>query len=364
MPANPDDGARLAARILELIAAAERALIALVVGRLRNGITSARWEYAKLAEVQLLRKQLLTGAQRLNQAIEVRVDAILLEAYNQGQALAVRDLEDAAQAWTTSPHAEFVALDLARTATSTIKQAVDQVPDVLIDIYRDAVRAGVEDVLSGRFTRQQGAQRVLDELGTRGITGFRDAAGRNWSLESYAEMSVRTGAGHAAVQGHVDTLAASGLDLIIVSDAPRECPVCRPWERQILSIGGRVGAVIEPSAISDRGVIVNVKGSLADARAAGFQHPNCRHSVSVYLPGVTVKGTAQADPARYEAGQRQREIERNIRAWKRRQVVALDDVAAKRAAAKVREWQGTLRAHLDEHDLTRLRRREQIGRAI
>ena len=86
--------------------------------------------------------------------------------------------------------------------------------------------------------------------------------------------------------------------------------------------------------------------------------------MSAYLPGVTVAGVAGRDPAGYEAGQRQRQIERSIRAWKRRQAVALDDAAARVASAKVREWQAALRAHVDANDLRRLTRREQIGRAL
>jgi hypothetical protein len=364
MPANPDDGARLAARILSAIAELERFLIKMIVDRLRAGIHTDEWSFAKLAEMQMLRRRLEAGAQQMTKDLPDQVTRIALDAYNGGQALALIDLIDAGREHTLSPDPVLQVERIMGPIIERIQVAVDQIPSLLIDVYRNAVDAGVAEVLGGAATRVQAAQQVLDDLATRGVTGYRDSAGRNWSLESYVEMAVRTGAGHAAVQGHVDALQASGMDLVIVSDAPRECPLCRPWERKVLSISGRVGAIIEPSELTGNPVVVNVAGSLEEARAAGFQHPNCRHSISAYLPGVTIKGTPGQNAVAYEAGQRQREIERKIREWKRRQAVALDDAAARRAGQKVRDWQAALREHIDLHDLQRLRRREQIGTAL
>lgn len=364
MPASPDDGARLAARVLDIISRVELTLIDLIATRLRAGINSPGWEAAKLAEVRLLRQRLAAGVQRATPQVIGEVNVIIHEAYSHGQALARIDTTDAHLPFAL-PADSLAAVDaLAKQARTNVVDALALVPDLLTTVYEDAVRAAVEEAATGSITWQQAAQRVLDDLAERGVTGFRDKAGRNWALESYAEMAVRTGGGHAAVQGHVDTLAASGIDLIIVSDAPRECPLCRPWERQILSISGRVGAIIEPSVVGGSAVRVNVKASLADARAAGFQHPNCRHTVLAYLPGATEQGVAKSEPERYEAGQRQREIERRIRAWKRRKALALDAAGQRQAAVKIREWQAVLREHIDQHDLPRISRREQIGKAI
>jgi hypothetical protein len=364
VPASPDDAAELAAHVLETLSAAELALIDLIATRLRAGITGPGWEAAKLAEIWMLRQRLAAGVSHATPAVLAQVRLIVYEAYAHGEALARIDTTDAGLPFHLPEHGHGTVERLADQMSGNVEAALIQTPELLINVYEQTVRAGVADVLGGTMTRLQAAQSVLDALAERGVTGFRDRAGRNWALESYAEMAVRTGAGHAAVQGHVDALAASGIDLVIVSDAPRECPLCRPWERKILSISGRVGAVIEPSVLTGTPRTVNVTASLAAARAAGFQHPNCRHSVSAYLPGVTIAGVAQRDPAGYEAGQRQRQIERAIRAWKRRQVVALDDAAARVAGAKVREWQAALRAHIDANELRRLTRREQIGTAL
>lgn len=367
MPASPEDGATLAQRVLELIAEAEAAILRLIASRLRAGlgshVSADEWGLQKLRELQMVRQYALTQMGALTPKLVQQVHEIVLDAYNVGQALAFDDIEKAGHLGVPAPDPVHLGAQFAQAAVDNVQAATRAVPDLIANVYQQAVQAGVSEVLGGDVTRLNAAQHVLDQLATRGVTGFQDRAGRNWSLESYVEMAVRTGAGNAAVQGHVDALAASGLDLIIVSDAPRECPLCRPWERQVLSISGQVGRIIEPAADSGRAVVVDVKASYASARAAGLQHPNCRHTISLYSPGVTKIGNATAQPDRYEAGQRQREIERKIREWKRRQAVALDDNSARVASGKVREWQAAMRQHIDANDLTRLPKREQIGRA-
>lgn len=133
----------------------------------------------------------------------------------------------------------------------------------------------------------------------------------------------------------------------------------------MLSIGGPSGARtvdVEHAVDDGRMVRVDVAGSLDEARAAGLQHPNCRHSVSSYTPGITRTEDAASDPAGYEAGQRQRAIERNIRKHKNRAAAATTPEGKRAAEAKVRQWQGAMRSHLAAHPgLRRLRHREQPG---
>ncbi|WP_337192206.1 phage minor capsid protein [Streptomyces sp. HUCO-GS316] len=219
--------------------------------------------------------------------------------------------------------------------------------------------------LLGTGTRRQATQDAMRRFADEGIRAFVDRAGRRWQLTSYAEMAVRTSVARAATEAHMRTLSDAGIDLVIVSDAPRECPLCRPWEGRVLAIDGPNGerTVKVEHAIDDgRMIPERVAGTLDEARLAGLQHPNCRHSVSAYTPGLTVPEQAISDPAGYEAGQRQREIERHIRKYRRREAAAVTPEAQRAARLKVRQWQGAMRSHLAAHpDLRRLRHREQPG---
>src|SRR5690606_9510782 len=111
-----------------------------------------------------------------------------------------------------------------------------------VDVYRDVIARASAAPIVGAQTRRQAAQSALDDFADRGVTGFVDRAGRSWNLASYIEMATRATVGRAAVDAHSDRLEAAGVDLVIVSQAPEECPLCRPWERRILVRSGLGGA--------------------------------------------------------------------------------------------------------------------------
>lgn len=359
MPASPDDGARYAAQVADLVATAETVLLRRIARALAAGITTPGWEHEALARLQLLQRRMGADVTDLEKAVAATIRRVLLEAHNAGAALALTDLERLGLVLPGVPPIASTLRTAEQLADRTA-HAIRSVPTLLTRVYRQAVQAGAGEVLAGSNTRLEAAQHVLDRLVSNGVTGFRDVSGRQWGLTSYVEMAVRTEAGQTAVAGHTDALASAGVDLVKVSDSPRECPLCRPWEGKVLSLSGRVGAVLEPSLTGGGAVRVHIAGSLAEAKAAGLQHPNCAHNLTAVLPGATVLKPAVHDAAGYEAKQRQRALERKVREWKRREALALDDAAAARARAKVRAWQAALREHVAANDLKRLSRREQI----
>lgn len=115
---------------------------------------------------------------------------------------------------------------------------------------------------------------------------------------------------------------------------------CRPWEGKVLSITGATRS----GQHSGNERPFAVAGSVAQARAAGLGHPNCRHTMGIFLPGRTrpMENTEDPEGAKLRAQQRYRE--RKIREQKRR-VLAAEAVAgktspeAKAARAKLRTQQ-------------------------
>jgi hypothetical protein len=352
----------------DLYAAAEERLLGIIARQLADGLDAPGWAERKLAAIQQLRRASQAVVDELGKAVTIEVHDAVAEAYNVGHRAAVAELgalsPDAAR--SVEEAAPNVA-DVDRLAEDTVNVVTGRhrsIVRTVVDRFRSTVASVTSLVTFGR-TRRQATQDAMRQWADEGITSFVDKSGRRWKLASYAEMAVRTSTGRAAVEGHMRTLATAGYDLVIVSDAPRECPLCRPWERKVLSIAGPSGArtVEVEHAIEDRRMVrVAVAGSLDEARLAGLQHPNCRHSVSAYTPGVTPVGNATSDPAGYKAGQRQRAIERHIRRYKNRAAAAVTPEAKKAANAKVRQWQAAMRDHLAAHpDLQRIPRREQPG---
>jgi hypothetical protein len=232
-----------------------------------------------------------------------------------------------------------------------------------LDAYREVIAAGVApDVLSGTQTRYVAMQRAWSRLLDRGVTGFVDRAGRNWSLSSYVEMASRTTVARAATAGRLDQFAAQGITLVSVSDHAHECRLCRPWERRILATSGPDGGRTVEMRNEVTGGIgrVEISGTVDEAMRAGLLHPNCEHGLNPYIHGATVLPKPEPDPEGDAARQRQRALERRIRSLKARQNAIIDPTQGPRLASALRATQAELREHLraaNAKGLTLLRRR-------
>jgi hypothetical protein len=372
MPVSPAMAEDLAAAITVLYEDAERSIIERLRQALEQGIDSPLWAEIKLRSIGDLREAVEEITQALQQDANGAVARALTEAYGRGRQAAVAEL--GALDVGRELHSQRVLPNTASVDRLAASYARDTRPlyvritRAVIDIYRSIVTRVASGPLLGTVTRRQASQRALDQFAARGVTGFVDRSGRSWELASYAEMAVRSVTARAAIEGHIDALGEIGVGLVIVSDAPLECPLCRVWEGEVLSLGGQSGPHtlrLEHELEDDQTVAVHVAGSLVEARAAGLFHPNCRHSLAAYLPGVTTRPPHHPTPGTtYKDTQRQREIERHIRRWKRTQAAAMDEAARRKAGAKVREWQAAQREHIAAHEyLRRKPQREQIGSA-
>lgn len=380
MPVSPADTLDLAAAIRRLYDDAETAIIEKMRRALADGIESPLWAEIKLRSIGDLRAAVERVTTALQHDADGAVGRALADAYRRGRQAAVAELGALdegrrAQAQRVLPNAPAVDR-LAASWASDTRPVYERITRAVLDAYRGVVARVTAGPLLGTQTRRQASQQALDKFAGRGITAFRDKAGRQWDIASYAEMAVRSVTARAAIEGHVDALTEVGVGLVMVSDAPLECPLCRPWEGEVLALTGPPGprTVIAEHATENAGrflrrrgrpVPVHVVGSLTEARAAGLYHPNCRHSLSAYLPGVTERPQAPPHPhgATYEDTQHQRYLERQVRAWKRREAAAMDEVARRRARRRIRDYQARLRALTGDKGLARKYRREQIRRA-
>lgn len=142
------------------------------------------------------------------------------------------------------------------------------------DIYRRIARqAAVEQITSGADNRRM-LQRIIDEYANRGITGFRDRAGRRWSIDTYAEMTLRTAVNRAQNQGRIDGYQAHGVNLIKTSQHIGAHPWCIPWQNKVLALDGYAGSRTVMNNLTGHEVVVEVAGTLQEAIAAGYHHPN------------------------------------------------------------------------------------------
>lgn len=232
------------------------------------------------------------------------------------------------------------------------------------DIFRDvAVMAGEKfyketDV----FTRRAFSQDMLNNLSKKGIQTITYKNGAKYSIDSYCEMVGRSMTGRAAVQASLNRYFESGYTLVVVSSHFRACDFCTQYEGVTLSI--------EKHPVYE---------TVADAETQGLFHARCAHDVSIWFEGMKIDrprvdsgeqalidkyGYNEAQKIAYDAQQKQRYIERNIRNWKRREQVALTKSDKDKTASKIKEWQAKQREHLNENTfLPRKYSREQIKTA-
>lgn len=375
MPTSPALAEDLAQQVRDLYEAAEHDLLDILARALAADLESPRWAELKLRAVGDLLEAVDKVAAALQQDTTGEVHRALTEAYDRGRRAAVADfgaldIGRELAAHTALPNAAAVDR-LAMSLAADTRPLYTRITRSVSDAYNRVISRASAGMLLGVTTRRQAAQSALNQFADRGITGFVDRSGRGWDMASYAEMAVRSVTARAAIDGHVDALSDVGIGLVIVSDVPMECPLCAPWEGKVLSIQGQPGARVQREQHAERGrllgrfrtVQVDVAGSLTEARAAGLFHPNCRHSASAYLPGVSTPPEPAPSPSgvTYADTQQQRYLERQVRAWKRRAAVALDERARSRANASVRAYQARLREHTAATGLRRRYDREQLA---
>ena len=357
MPVSPDDAQRFAKVIADLYGDAAAHLVGLVAQRLAEGSTEPGWAERKLSEILRLR----VDAQRFVATLADQVDAslfdLLVQAYAAGiLAAGGPGVQDAAPGIVSSNRGaiQAYAAALADTVTSTHTRILRTAEDV----FRQVIGEVAGQVVTGAQTRRETAARAMSRFAARGVTGFTDRAGRNWELASYVEMATRTVAGQAHLQGGLDRFTQQGRYLVIVSDAPEECELCRPFEGRVLSLSGRIPTDGEVQGHQ-------YGGTLAHARSAGLLHPNCRHALDAFVPGLTRPPAREtADPDGDKLRQQQRALERGVRDAKRKGAGAEpfgDTEELRMAQAMVRLRQRKLADFVAEHDRKRLRYRESLG---
>ncbi|MER6171353.1 phage minor capsid protein [Streptosporangium sp. NPDC001681] len=379
-------GLEQARLVAAMYADAEEALLARVAARVAEGLDdddTSLWEAKRLGEIGQLRKDAERIINRLQAAAKVAAQRAVLEAWAAG-------MDSAVVGAVVGVHDERVRKRLERTLRDARKlgskalinpgqgvaelaaQTVRMITSVQVaalrateDDYRRVIAETAGRALVGAETRRDAAQRALNRFAAQGITGFKtretpDREPRTWGMPQYVEMAMRTAMARAATDGHMATLRDAGMDLVIVSRLPYTCSTCGRWEGKILSQSGRAGVRMEPSEVDDSMVEVDVAGTVQEARVAGLLHPNCGHSLSVYLPGVTRPREVQERAASYGDSQQQRYLERQVRDHKRRAAVALDAEARRKAEGKIAGYQQRLREHTKATGLRRTPARERI----
>jgi len=294
---------------------------------------------------------------------------IVLTAAQAGQAAAAAQLFGVRRARnrmvgsTAANAVGALTLDL-QSKLDVLNSRITRFPD---DVYKQVMSEHSPRIILGAQTTRQAQAAAVQKFLAQGI-GHINYLRKDGSVHlrmpigSYAEMAGRTSAQRAWEEAGIARMQQSGVNLGTIAGSLDACAKCAPWIGSVVSFDGTRGTVTVSSAASGGPVTVQIKGTIDDARNAGWGHPNCRDRVVAYLPGATVLPSGvEHDPAAEKERAEQRRLEREIRSAKRREAAAMNDVDRRRAGQDANDAQSSMRDFISRTGRHRNSAREQLS---
>jgi len=225
------------------------------------------------------------------QAIRIRIQSILQELEKSTKGILAEEMEkhylDGMQSVTAAMKKEGVE-NISLAFSSIDKEAVKVIADESQFYFAEAIRGVTRStnqvlnqvqklriraiIAEGKVTgeaRREISGTIANFLSDQGITVLVDKSGKQWGMESYAEMLTRTASIKSSNEGIINRLAEDDYDLVQVSVHGAE-DVCGDWEGKVLSASGKGSRY----------------PSVAEAEADGLFHPNCKHRLLPYHPEI------------------------------------------------------------------------------
>lgn len=252
---------------------------------------------------------------------------------------------------------------LIKTVNNDLNKAQYSVLRKMDDVYRQTIFKSHMYLQNGAKTLNQAIDMATKDFLDKGINSIEYKNGARVNIASYAEMCLRTASHRATLLGEGKKRDEYGIHLIVVSAHGNTCKMCEPWQGMILI--DDIFSHPSKEYIEEHN---NKYKLLGEAVEYGLLHPNCRHTLTTYFPGITnlpkVPDGKEAIKV-YEAEQKQRQLEREIRKWKRIESGTLDLDNQQKAHKKVKELESSLRNHLENNKkLRRNYNREEPGQGI
>lgn len=266
---------------------------------------------------------------------------------------------------TPPPDKDFFGINekkleaLQKVVEQDIKKAQYSVLRKMDDVYRQTIYKAQVYMQSGIKSLDNAIDMATKDFLEKGINSITYKDGKKVNIASYAEMCLRTASQRATFLGEGKKRDEWGIHLVVVSAHANTCEMCMPWQGKIL--------IDDVFSHPSQEYIEENKDKyqfLSQAINTGLLHPNCRHTLINYFPGITqIPEIPDGEDAvkTYEAEQQQRALERQLRKWKRIEIGSQDLKNQQRAMDKVLELNDKISKHLDDNrELRRKPRREQL----
>jgi len=311
------------------------------------------WLAFKQTHLKRLTEQASKAADDAFGAIIPSVKGAVEVAYSIGEQTAVAELLSAGIQTDVSGGfqtlAEYSIDGLIDSIANRFQKRVNKLDIVRStnDVYAQVTESAAALVTSGVATLEEAVEIAVDKFLDEGIKSV-NLGNRKMRLDAYAETSIRTISGNAQVQGSLDRYEDADQYLSWVSDSPMECEQCREWEGKILRTTNDLEKLPEK---------YRNYPSLETAKADGLFHPNCTHSLQVYIEGYSTPPKDTNDAANEERRNKIRRLQRLERTNKLKEKIYKADGQTNRAkgarerAARYRKERRQFEAQIERKSL-------------
>lgn len=182
------------------------------------------------------------------------------------------------------------------------------------DAYQHALDKALMKVTTGTFSFDRAVEDCVRELASSGLRNINYASGRSYQLDTAARMCIRTASAQLASNITMQHCDEMGTDLVEVDSHWGARPEHAVWQGKIYSRSGK-NKKYPNFSICRYGEVDGLCGA------------NCRHTFYPFFEGISTPNTWEKEPepkgyrdkmyTYTEATQKQRQMERNIRATKR-----------------------------------------------
>ena len=336
------------------------------LARLGKITEATKWQAQLLAETGALKKRVNALLKKYDPAIQKELKAIYNDALIKNARADNRIFTAALGHGVSDINAQVMLANIKKTYSDLSRLTITTAYTTEQQFVQQA-NAAYMKVTTGAFDYDAATKTACDNLARDGITGVQYMNGKpvRRSIEAAVRMNVITGVNQTASAMTMSNCEELSCDLVETTAHIGARPSHEEWQGQIFSISG-TNPKYKPFSVCGLGEPDGICGI------------NCRHSYYPYFEGLE-KHYTQADldemesesveyngekMSRYDAEQKMRGIERNVRKYKRQalplEAAGIDNTAARR---KIGEWQAAARDFTQQTKLERDRVREFIGTA-
>lgn len=347
---------------LRLIASLKRNLMRHKAEEIREDRQWTAWQAIKLQNLQKFRRENRQIMQEYSDKIDADTRQLMTEQFREGEQEA--EEVTGAEPATSVPDVHFFGVNtpkmerLMHDVVQVEQTAETAALRTMDDVYRRTVNRAQLAMAAGETTLTKAIDMAVREFLEKGLNSIVYRDGRHVDIADYVRMVLRTTSTRAQLQGKSKRFAELGYDTVLISQYGGCSETCEPWQ-------GR--AYIDDVFTIWNGEINGDSGKslycgkwfplLSSAIRGGLFHPNCRHTMGLYIDGVTkIPPPIPAEQMRRqrELEARQRAMERKIRKLKRLEAGTQDPQAVKEYGRKLKQAQQEMKAFVDEnHDVLR-----------